>query len=106
MGLLSIIRKVKRKEREMRVLIVCAPPRRPPLHRRLPPAAARAHAARPATDRSGLDNAGKTTAVKQLCGEDATLVAPTLGFAIRTLHLGGCACYNFVPAPAAPRSRA
>jgi hypothetical protein len=55
----------------------------PPLTRRTPPR------------RSGLDNAGKTTAVKQLCGEDATLVAPTLGFAIRTLHLGGCAFVYF-----------
>jgi hypothetical protein len=49
----------------------------------------------PPAARSGLDNAGKTTAVKQLCGEDATLVAPTLGFAIRTLHLGGCAFIYF-----------
>jgi ADP-ribosylation factor-like protein 2 len=61
MGLLTIIRKVKRKEREMRVLIV------------------------------GLDNAGKTTIVKRIVGEDISSVSPTLGFQIKTLDCCGYA---------------
>ncbi|KAF5833840.1 small Arf-related GTPase [Dunaliella salina] len=59
MGLLTIIKKVKRKEREMRILMV------------------------------GLDNAGKTTIVKRLNGEDITTVSPTLGFNIKTLNFRG-----------------
>ena len=50
MGLLSIIRKSKKKEREMRILIL------------------------------GLDNAGKTTIVKKFNGEDISTISPTLGF--------------------------
>eukprot|EP00850_Spirogloea_muscicola_P020478 SM000217S06860 [mRNA] locus=s217:211512:212468:+ [translate_table: standard] len=56
MGLLSIIRKLKRREREMRLLLV------------------------------GLDNAGKTTVVKRLVGEDTSSISPTLGFSITTMH--------------------
>lgn len=56
MGLMSIIRKVKQREREMRILIL------------------------------GLDNAGKTTIVKRLKGEDVHTVSPTLGFDINTLE--------------------
>lgn len=56
MGLLSILRKVKEKEKEMRILIL------------------------------GLDNAGKTTIVKHLKGEDVHSVSPTLGFDINTLE--------------------
>lgn len=37
----------------------------------------------------GLDNAGKTTVVKQICGEDITTVSPTLGFEIRTVEFEG-----------------
>lgn len=55
MGLMTILRKVKEKEREMRILIL------------------------------GLDNAGKTTIVKKLKGEDVYTVSPTLGFDINTL---------------------
>jgi ADP-ribosylation factor-like protein 2 len=61
MGLLTIIKKMKRKEKEMRLLMV------------------------------GLDNAGKTTLVKRLCGEDITTISPTLGFNIKTLTFRGCA---------------
>lgn len=61
MGLLTIIRKVKRKEKEIRVLLV------------------------------GLDNAGKTTIVKKICGDDITTVSPTLGFQIKTVHRRGYA---------------
>jgi len=39
--------------------------------------------------RSGLDNAGKTTIVKRISGEDASTVSPTLGFNINTLEFGG-----------------
>lgn len=59
MGLLTIIKKVKQKEKEMRVLMV------------------------------GLDNAGKTTIVKRLNGEDITTISPTLGFNIKTMSFKG-----------------
>lgn len=49
MGLLTILRKQRQKEREMRILIL------------------------------GLDNAGKTTIVKKFLGEDLTTIEPTLG---------------------------
>lgn len=39
---------------------------------------------------SGLDNAGKTTIVKRLNGEDITTISPTLGFNIKTLQYKGC----------------
>lgn len=55
MGLLSIIRKIKRKEKEIRILMV------------------------------GLDNSGKTTIVLRINGEDTSVVSPTLGFNIKTL---------------------
>ncbi|EFJ26161.1 ARF-like GTPase [Selaginella moellendorffii] len=58
MGLLTIIRKVKRKEKEMRILMV------------------------------GLDNAGKTTIVKRMNGEDISDISPTLGFNIKTMRYG------------------
>lgn len=60
MGLLSIIKKTKRKEREMRILML------------------------------GLDNAGKTTCVKKFCGKDTTSISPTLGFQITTFTFKGC----------------
>mmetsp|Transcript_50797 Transcript_50797/g.119057 ORF Transcript_50797/g.119057 Transcript_50797/m.119057 type:complete len:185 (-) Transcript_50797:25-579(-) len=56
MGLLSILKKVRQKEREMRILMV------------------------------GLDNAGKTTIVKKFSGEDIDTISPTLGFSIKTLE--------------------
>ncbi|KAG8809220.1 ADP-ribosylation factor-like protein 2 [Serendipita sp. 399] len=54
MGLLTVIRKNRRKERQMRILFL------------------------------GLDNAGKTTIVKKLNNEDVSTVSPTLGFNIKT----------------------
>ncbi|RNF04431.1 ADP-ribosylation factor [Trypanosoma conorhini] len=60
MGLLSIIRKTKRKEREMRILML------------------------------GLDNAGKTTCIKKFCGKDTSSISPTLGFQITAFSLHGC----------------
>lgn len=59
MGLLSILKKLKEKEREMRVLIL------------------------------GLDNAGKTTILKKFNGEDIDEISPTLGFSIKTLEYKG-----------------
>nr|GEW78137.1 ADP-ribosylation factor-like protein 2 [Tanacetum cinerariifolium] len=55
MGLLSIIRKIKRKEKEMRILMV------------------------------GLDNSGKTTIVLKINGEDTSVISPTIGFNIKTM---------------------
>ncbi|KAG1811226.1 ADP-ribosylation factor family-domain-containing protein [Suillus subaureus] len=54
MGLLTIIRKSRQKEREMRILFL------------------------------GLDNAGKTTILKKINGEDISSVSPTLDFNIKT----------------------
>lgn len=59
MGLLTIIKKVKAKEKEVRVLMV------------------------------GLDNAGKTTIVKRVNGEDISTISPTLGFNIKTMSFRG-----------------
>ncbi|KAI0566512.1 ADP-ribosylation factor [Gracilaria domingensis] len=53
---MTILRKVKAREREIRVLVL------------------------------GLDNAGKTTIMKRLKGEDVRSVSPTLGFDINTLE--------------------
>ncbi|KAF6762512.1 GTP-binding protein [Ephemerocybe angulata] len=58
MGLLSIIRKNRQKEREMRILFL------------------------------GLDNAGKTTILKKLNKEDISGISPTLGFNIKTFVHG------------------
>lgn len=38
---------------------------------------------------SGLDNAGKTTIVKKVMGEDVNTVSPTLGFIIKTIDFQG-----------------
>lgn len=56
MGLLKILKKIKEKEKEERILIL------------------------------GLDNAGKTTILKKFNGEDTEKISPTLGFNIKTLH--------------------
>ncbi|TFY65971.1 hypothetical protein EVG20_g5118 [Dentipellis fragilis] len=58
MGLLTIIRKNRQKEKEMRILFL------------------------------GLDNAGKTTILKKLNGEDIMSISPTLGFNIKTFVHG------------------
>ncbi|KAG8995775.1 ADP-ribosylation factor-like protein 2 [Tulasnella sp. JGI-2019a] len=58
MGLLTVIRKQRQKEREMRILFL------------------------------GLDNAGKTTIIKRLNGDDITTVSPTLGFEIKSFVHG------------------
>jgi hypothetical protein len=40
------------------------------------------------TEPRGLDNAGKTTIVKKLNGDDMNSVSPTLGFEIKTFIHG------------------
>ncbi|EAW22363.1 ADP-ribosylation factor family protein [Aspergillus fischeri NRRL 181] len=57
--MLSILRKARLKDKEMRILML------------------------------GLDNAGKTTIVKQIMNEDVTTVSPTLGFIIKTIDFEG-----------------
>lgn len=59
MGLLTIIKKHKAKNREIRVLVL------------------------------GLDNAGKTTIVKSWMGEDTEAVLPTMGFQIHSMAYAG-----------------
>ena len=56
MGLLTILKKVKAKEKELRILIL------------------------------GLDNAGKTTIMKRVSGEDIHEISPTVGFNIKSLE--------------------
>lgn len=55
MGLWKILKKIKQKEKEIRLLML------------------------------GLDNAGKTTIVKKFNGESTDEISPTLGFNIKTL---------------------
>ncbi|EPE03469.1 adp-ribosylation factor family protein [Ophiostoma piceae UAMH 11346] len=57
--MLSILRKARLKDKELRILML------------------------------GLDNAGKTTIVKQIMGEDVNTVSPTLGFIIKTIDYEG-----------------
>eukprot|EP00397_Hematodinium_sp_SG-2012_P041687 GEMP01045968.1.p1 GENE.GEMP01045968.1~~GEMP01045968.1.p1 ORF type:complete len:186 (+),score=43.79 GEMP01045968.1:44-601(+) len=59
MGLLKLLRKIKEREKEMRILIL------------------------------GLDNGGKTTMVKKFKGEPVDTISPTLGFNIDTLEFKG-----------------
>ncbi len=55
MGLLKILRKIKLKEKQIRLLVL------------------------------GLDNSGKTSIVKSILGQDVNETSPTLGFTINTL---------------------
>ncbi|KAK8082922.1 hypothetical protein PG996_001703 [Apiospora saccharicola] len=57
--MLSILRKARLKDKEMRILML------------------------------GLDNAGKTTIVKRIVNEDVNTVSPTLGFIIKTVEYEG-----------------
>lgn len=59
MGLHTILKKMKQKEKEVRLLML------------------------------GLDNAGKTTILKKFNGEDIDTISPTLGFNIKTLEHRG-----------------
>mmetsp|Transcript_20503 Transcript_20503/g.41028 ORF Transcript_20503/g.41028 Transcript_20503/m.41028 type:complete len:190 (-) Transcript_20503:19-588(-) len=59
MGLLTLLRKLKRTDREARILVL------------------------------GLDNAGKTTILKKLSDEDISHIMPTQGFNIKSLMHDG-----------------
>ncbi|XP_044264455.1 ADP-ribosylation factor-like protein 2 [Tribolium madens] len=59
MGFLTVLKKMKQKEKEMRILML------------------------------GLDNAGKTTILKRFNGEPIDTISPTLGFNIKTLEHRG-----------------
>jgi ADP-ribosylation factor-like protein 2 len=78
--MLSILRKARLKDKEMRILMLCVScfslPR---------------HLLSPKTDckKRGLDNAGKTTIVKKIMNEDVHSVSPTLGFIIKTIEYDG-----------------
>ena len=58
-GLLSLLRNLKKDDQELRILML------------------------------GLDNSGKTTALKQLASEDATSITPTQGFNIKSVQSQG-----------------
>eukprot|EP00998_Keelungia_sp_KM082_P009863 NODE_6054_length_660_cov_53.148218_g6031_i0.p1 GENE.NODE_6054_length_660_cov_53.148218_g6031_i0~~NODE_6054_length_660_cov_53.148218_g6031_i0.p1 ORF type:complete len:180 (+),score=60.12 NODE_6054_length_660_cov_53.148218_g6031_i0:79-618(+) len=59
MGLLTLLRKLKKADNEMRMIFL------------------------------GLDNAGKTTLLKQLAQEDITQISPTQGFNIKSIEKDG-----------------
>ncbi|KAJ6638846.1 ADP-ribosylation factor-like protein 2 [Pseudolycoriella hygida] len=59
MGFLTVLKKIRQKEKEMRILLL------------------------------GLDNAGKTTILKRFNGEPIDTISPTLGFNIKTLEHRG-----------------
>ncbi|EDW24379.1 GL23431 [Drosophila persimilis] len=59
MGFLTVLKKMRQKEKEMRILLL------------------------------GLDNAGKTTILKRFNGESIDEISPTLGFNIKTLEHNG-----------------
>ena len=63
MGLLTILKKIKQKEKELRILIL------------------------------GLDNAGKTTVMKKISGENIHEISPTVGFNIKSLEYKGTLIY-------------
>lgn len=69
MGLHKILKKLKEKEHEVRVLVLCAFTFNEQV-----------------TDTvRGLDNAGKSTIIKRFKGEDLDSVSPTYGFEIKTM---------------------
>lgn len=68
MGLLTVLKKQRKREKEMRLLMLYI---------------------RSITKVRGLDNAGKTTILKRINGEDISTISPTLGFNIKTLFHSG-----------------
>lgn len=75
--MLSILRKARLKDKEMRILMLWVQARFANDESRL------------LTEDSGLDNAGKTTIVKKIMNEDVNSVSPTLGFIIKTIDYEG-----------------
>ena len=103
--MLTILKKQRAKEREMRLLVLYVWPQRRALARCVPPSPERGRGTRALTRQReresappgrhwactcrGLDNAGKTTLVKQLLHEDVSTVSPTVGFKIESVaHRG------------------
>ncbi len=79
--MLSILRKARLKDKEMRILMLWV---------------LEALVGLIETDcRRGLDNAGKTTIVKRIMNEDVNSVSPTLGFIIKTIDYDGYICAVF-----------
>lgn len=78
--MLSILRKARLKDKEMRILMLWVSPSD---MLQLTNTFTNNHRYR------GLDNAGKTTIVKQIMNEDVTTVSPTLGFIIKTIDFQG-----------------
>ncbi|KAJ5624982.1 Small GTPase superfamily ARF/SAR type [Penicillium lagena] len=74
--MLSILRKARLKDKEMRILMLYIPLGFLSQHILI-------------ASGSGLDNAGKTTIVKRIMNEDITTVSPTLGFIIKTIDFNG-----------------
>ena len=62
MGLLNLLRNLKRDDKEANLLVL------------------------------GLDNAGKTTILKKISEEDISTIMPTQGFNIKSLVSGSCFC--------------
>jgi ADP-ribosylation factor-like protein 2 len=105
MGLLKILKKLKKREREIRVLILgldnagvrarvlrdfCAPspsPRAPRPCSCAAPLLTALVSSRARAPRSVVRK--KTTIVRKFSGEDITTIAPTLGFDIKTLEFRG-----------------
>jgi hypothetical protein len=77
--MLSILRKARLKDKEMRVLMLYDESDAwSGLYKNTVNGISR-----------GLDNAGKTTIVKQIMNEDVNTVSPTLGFIIKTIDYQG-----------------
>lgn len=102
MGLLSIIRKIKRKEKEMRILMVYAsislffsffffPSLLILSNVRLCVVLSDYFSF--SGYGSGLDNSGKTTIVLKINGEDTSVISPTLGFNIKTIKYQKLGCF-------------
>ena len=84
MGLLSILKKMKQKEKDCRILMLYPFLVTPPVvSLRL------FYLDTVYVLSSGLDNAGKTTIVKKFLGEDITTISPTFGFNIKTVEHKG-----------------
>jgi hypothetical protein len=75
--MLSILRKARLKDKEMRILMLCVT------------SWFRLSCCTQANCSRGLDNAGKTTIVKKIMNEDVNSVSPTLGFIIKTIDYDG-----------------
>lgn len=77
MGLLTIIKKIKQKEKELRILV---------LYEFVFKSFKLLLIVIIVNTIRGLDNSGKTTILKKLNGEDVDSISPTLGFSISTFE--------------------